>query len=64
MDMMQAVWRKSTYSSGNGGQCVDVTTDIPGTVALRDSRYPAEPALLVRPAEWDFFLGGVKNGAL
>lgn len=24
MDLTTAVWRKSTYSSGNGGQCVEV----------------------------------------
>jgi hypothetical protein len=30
MDLTHAVWRKSSYSSGNGGNCVEVA-DLTGT---------------------------------
>jgi hypothetical protein len=30
MDLTHAIWRKSSYSSGNGGNCVEVA-DLTGT---------------------------------
>lgn len=36
-DLSRATWRKSTWSGGNGGQCVEVA--VLGTaVGLRDSK--------------------------
>ena len=37
-------WRTSSYSSSNGGNCVEVGT-APGAVAVRDSQDPAGPEL-------------------
>ncbi|MFF3630184.1 DUF397 domain-containing protein [Streptomyces sp. NPDC002164] len=45
---------KSSYSSGNG-ECVEVAVNIPGSVAVRDSKDPAGPVLVVAPAAWDAF---------
>lgn len=62
MDLSAAVWRKSSRSGGNGGQCVEVATNLPGMVAVRDSKDPDGPKLTFTPAEWRAFIGGVKTG--
>ena len=62
MDLSGAVWRKSSRSSGNGGQCVEVAMNLPGIVAVRDSKDPDGPKLTFTPAEWKAFIGGVKTG--
>jgi hypothetical protein len=59
-DVTRAVWRKSSYSSGNGGQCVEVARNLPGLVAVRDSKNPEGPALVFTPQEWRAFLDGVR----
>ena len=66
MDLTGAVWRKSSFSSGNGGACVEVAV-VPGAaesggsvVALRDSKDPAGPALVFTPDEWQAFIAGVR----
>ncbi|MGW6457540.1 DUF397 domain-containing protein [Streptomyces sp. NPDC055078] len=38
-DLSAAQWRKSSYSDGNGGQCVEVGYDFPGAAAWRKSTY-------------------------
>ena len=59
-DVTHAVWRKSSYSSGNGGACVEVARNLPDVVAVRDSKNPEGPALVVTPQEWRAFLDGVR----
>lgn len=62
MDLTDAVWRKSTFSGSNGGQCVEVAQNIPGVVALRDSKDPNGPALVFTTGEWAAFVSGVREG--
>ncbi|MFC4015185.1 DUF397 domain-containing protein [Nonomuraea purpurea] len=62
MDLSGAVWRKSSRSSGNGGQCVEVAMNLPGVVAVRDSKGPDGPKLTFTPAEWKMFVNGLKAG--
>ncbi|WP_335934008.1 DUF397 domain-containing protein [Streptomyces sp. PTD5-9] len=51
---------KSTYSGGNAGQeCVEVARNVPGVVAVRDSKDPAGPVVLVASAAWDAFRAGL-----
>ncbi|KOT35843.1 toxin [Streptomyces caelestis] len=38
-DLSEARWRKSTYSDGNGGNCVEVAHDFPGAARWRKSTY-------------------------
>ncbi len=61
-DLAEAVWKKSSLSGNGGGNCVEVATNLPGLIAVRDSKNPSGPALTFTPAEWDAFLGGVKLG--
>ncbi|WP_214411784.1 DUF397 domain-containing protein [Sphaerisporangium fuscum] len=58
-----AHWRKSSYS-GDDGNCVEVASNLPGLVAVRDSKNPAGPALLCTPGEWLAFVSQVKIGTL
>ncbi|MEU7326662.1 DUF397 domain-containing protein [Streptomyces griseoviridis] len=49
-------WRRSSYSSGEGGQCVEVA-DCLQAVRVRDSKDPNRPAIPVTAAAWTAFLG-------
>jgi len=62
MDLTHAKWRKASYSTNNGGNCVEVARNLPGAVAVRDSKDPDGPKLLVSPAQWRVFAAGVKAG--
>ncbi|MEU4771010.1 DUF397 domain-containing protein [Micromonospora sp. NPDC023644] len=55
-DLTSAQWRKSTRSSSNGGACVEVADNLPGVVAVRDSKDPAGPALTFSPVAWRAFV--------
>jgi hypothetical protein len=68
MDLTGADWRKSSYSSGNGGTSV-VVAIIAGSkegsdrvIAMRDSKDPDGPALIFTPAEWEAFTAGTRDG--
>jgi Domain of unknown function (DUF397) len=61
-DLNGAVWRKSSYSGGSGGNCVEVAGNLPGTIAVRDSKNPEGPALVFSPAAFAAFVGGVRDG--
>jgi uncharacterized protein DUF397 len=63
VDLSAATWRKSTRSGGNGGACVEVSTNLP-VVAVRDSKNPTGPALLVHPQAFAAFTATVKAARL
>ena len=58
------IWRKSSYSGSNGGACVEVAGNLPGLVAVRDSKDPDGPALTFAPADWQAFTSLIKRGEL
>ncbi|GAB3882705.1 DUF397 domain-containing protein [Microbispora bryophytorum subsp. camponoti] len=60
-DLSGAIWWKSSRSSNNC-QCVEVAVLSDGHVGVRDSKNQDGPALVFTPAEWDAFIGGVKDG--
>jgi hypothetical protein len=64
IDLTRAAWRKSTYSGGNGGQCIEVATNLPGIVAVRDSKDHERLVLVVRRQEWRAFVRKVKAGEI
>lgn len=61
MDLTRADWRKSSYSGTNGGNCVEVARNLPGVVAVRDSKNPAGPALILTPADWHTFTAALRG---
>jgi hypothetical protein len=58
-DLTGATWRKSTYSGGQGGNCVEVADGLP-VIPVRDSKDPEGPALTFNPAAWTAFITAVK----
>ncbi|GAB2799799.1 DUF397 domain-containing protein [Streptomyces chlorus] len=52
----ELVWFKSTYSSGEGGDCVEVAT-CPHTVHVRDSKDTNRPGLAASSDAWAAFVG-------
>jgi Domain of unknown function (DUF397) len=59
----QATWRKSSYS-GQTGDCVEVAGSLPGAVAVRDSKDPEGPAVVLPPTAWRALARRVKDGEL
>ncbi|MEU8558392.1 MULTISPECIES: DUF397 domain-containing protein [Streptomyces] len=49
-------WVKSSYSTGSGGECVEVAV-CPDTVHVRDSKDIARGGLAVDAAAWTAFVG-------
>jgi hypothetical protein len=58
----QTTWRKSSYSGGDNGSCVEVADGLVGVVPVRDSKDPQGPALVFPAAAWSAFLTEVKAG--
>ncbi|BCM66494.1 DUF397 domain-containing protein [Streptomyces tricolor] len=42
IDLSDALWFKSSYSNGDGGECVEVASDFPGAALWRKSSYSNE----------------------
>jgi hypothetical protein len=62
IDLSTALWRKSSYSNGSGGDCVEVAAGLPGIVPVRDSKSTeCGPVLLFRAPAWDSFLTSLKD---
>lgn len=51
----ELTWVKSTYSGGNGGECVEVAA-TPGAVRVRDSKDRHGPQLAFAHEEWTAFV--------
>ena len=52
----ESAWSKSSYSSGEGGECVEVA-DAAGAIHIRDSKVRSGPVLTVTPQAWAGFVG-------
>ncbi|QGV80897.1 DUF397 domain-containing protein [Streptomyces ficellus] len=48
-------WFRSSYSAGDGGQCVEVAVS-PASVHVRDSKDTTRAALAVQPTTWTAFV--------
>ena len=62
METSSLTWRKSSYSGNGGGNCVEVARNIPGIVAVRDSKDPHGPVLTLGAGVWRGFVDDVKAG--
>lgn len=62
IDLSRAVWHKSTFSNGNGGNCLEHARLPDGSRAVRHSKHPEGPSLIFTPSEWEAFIQGVRSG--
>jgi hypothetical protein len=56
-------WHTSTYS-GQNGDCVEVARNLPGVVAVRDSKDRGGPVVTFSPAAWETFTNRIRAGEL
>jgi uncharacterized protein DUF397 len=61
-DAHRLAWFKSSYSAGNGGDCVEVAR-APGNVHVRDSKRADGPVLRIAPAQWAAFVRSAAHGS-
>ncbi|MFI9271181.1 DUF397 domain-containing protein [Kitasatospora sp. NPDC052896] len=59
--MTSALWRKSSYSGPNGGDCVEIADGLPGVVPVRDSKDPDGPVLVFSVEAFADFIASVKK---
>ncbi|MEU5657120.1 DUF397 domain-containing protein [Streptomyces sp. NPDC047737] len=52
----ETAWLKSSYSSGEGGECVEFAAGA-AHVHVRDSKHASGPVLTVGPEAWAGFVG-------
>lgn len=53
-------WRKSSYSNGTGGECVEVA-DLGRSVGVRDSTRLSGPHIAVRRSTWSEFVSSLRD---
>ncbi|MFM9441916.1 DUF397 domain-containing protein [Streptomyces acidiscabies] len=56
-------YRKSSYSDDEE-ECVEVATNLPALIAVRDSKSPTGPNLRLTPPTWTAFETAVREGTL
>jgi hypothetical protein len=64
VELSTVVWRKSSYSTTDGDNCVEVGTNLPTLLPVRDSKDPHGPALLFPAPAFAAFLCALKAGSL
>ncbi|MEU0520235.1 DUF397 domain-containing protein [Streptosporangium sp. NPDC006007] len=63
-ELAGVAWHISARSANSNGQCVEAgpLADGSGRVAVRHSRRPDAEVIVYTRAEWEAFVGGVKDG--
>jgi hypothetical protein len=61
-DLSHAQWQKAARSATANGGCVEVAGNLPGIVAIRDSKRPESGAHVVDAATFAAFLADAKAG--
>jgi hypothetical protein len=61
--LTRAIWRKSSRSSPTSNNCVEVARNLPGLVAVRDSKDPDGEALTFSSDEWRAFVTEVRTAS-
>lgn len=57
----ECTWRKSSYSGGQNGACVEVADGHPAGLPVRDSKSPHGPVVFFPAAAWSAFMADLKN---
>ena len=52
----ESAWFRSSYSTGSGGECVEVASWL-GHTRVRDSKAEAGPIVRLTPNAWTEFVG-------
>ncbi|MFG2488773.1 DUF397 domain-containing protein [Streptomyces virginiae] len=60
-DPSTARWHKSSYSGGDGGNCLEVADGHPDLVPVRDSKQPEGPHVVFHAQAWATFVGSVRD---
>ncbi|GAA1588274.1 DUF397 domain-containing protein [Actinomadura kijaniata] len=60
MDLSAVQWRKSSHSGDNQGDCIELA-NVPGVVAIRDSKSPDGPVLLIERHEFRRITATIKG---
>jgi Domain of unknown function (DUF397) len=60
-DLSRANWHTSSYSGGNGGQCVEVAQNLQAVVVVRDSKARQEGTLIFSQTAWAGFITSLKD---
>ncbi|MFG2085207.1 MULTISPECIES: DUF397 domain-containing protein [unclassified Spirillospora] len=60
MDLSGVAWRKASRSTENGGNCVELAP-VNGLIAIRDSKDPSGPKLLVNRKDFRRFVETLEN---
>ncbi|MFE7264267.1 DUF397 domain-containing protein [Streptomyces sp. NPDC057592] len=60
-DLSTASGRTSSYTNGDGGECVEVADNVPGFVPVRDTKLTDSPVLPFRAPVWAAFVQSVKR---
>ena len=64
MEESSVSWRKASYSSGNGGACVEVAArSAAGHVLVRDTKDRRGPTLAVSAEAWARFTANLKQAS-
>ncbi|WP_405439849.1 DUF397 domain-containing protein [Streptomyces avidinii] len=58
-DLSAASWHKSSYSAGDGGNCLEVADGHPGVVPVRDSKQPEGPHVVFHARAWATFVAAL-----
>ena len=59
--LARAIWRKSSHSSPTSNNCVEVARNLPGIVAIRDSKDPDGGVLSFSLDEWKTFTANIRR---
>ncbi|MFF5407666.1 DUF397 domain-containing protein [Streptomyces misionensis] len=62
IDLSTLTWRKSSYSNQDGGQCLEVSDNLPSLVPVRDSKDTTRTPLLFTAPAWAAFVNGFRAG--
>ena len=62
-NLTRAIWRKSSHSSPTSNNCVDVARNLPGIVAVRDSKDLDGGVLRFSPDKWKTFLEKIRTAS-
>jgi Domain of unknown function (DUF397) len=62
IDLPRAQWRKAASSTSGTGGCVEIASNLPGVVAIRDSKRPEDGVHVVSRAAFAAFLADAKDG--